>query len=181
MRIAEDDPHEESVELSLRKGIGTLMFERILRGKYDKWRRQIERGIPDGDTFFFHGLEESGLYLGWSTIDLVGEEDMSEYRSTAYLELALLGSVDLIARQIRREEIRSERYPTRIESEHRCKCPDCPSLTKTRDSLEESMATGEECDNQLLDEGILPDDLLLDISLDLYECIVDMSESWIHR
>lgn len=39
------------------------------------------------------------------------------------------------------------------------------------------MTTCEERDNQLLDEGILSDDVFLYISLDLYECVVDMSES----
>lgn len=43
------------------------------------------------------------------------------------------------------------------------------------------MTTREECDNQLLDESILTDDLFLDICLDLYECVVDMSESRVHR
>lgn len=121
MRVAEDYPHEESVKLSLREGIGTLVFEGILRGKHDKWRRQIESDIPDGDPFFFHGLKESGLYLGWSPIDLVGKEDIGEYRSLPEFELALLGPVYLIAREIGWEEIRSERYPTRIEPEYRCK------------------------------------------------------------
>ena len=108
MRIAEDDPHEESVELSLREWICTLMLQGILCREYDKWRRQIESSIPDGDSFFFHGLEEGRLYLGWSTIDLIGEENIGEYRSLPDLELALLGSVDLIAREIRWEEIRGE-------------------------------------------------------------------------
>lgn len=108
MRVTEYYPHEESVELSFREWICTLMFEGILRSEYHKWSGQVKSGIPDCDSFFFHCLEESGLYLGWSPIDLICEEDTREYRSLSDLELALLGSVDLIASEIGWEEIGGE-------------------------------------------------------------------------
>ena len=106
---------------------------------------------------------------------------MGEYRSLTYLELALFCPIDLVARQIRGEEIRGERYPTRIESEHSCKSPDSPSLAESRNSLEESVSSSKKRDNQLLDHRVLPDDIFLDISFDLSECIVDMCESRIHE
>ena len=43
------------------------------------------------------------------------------------------------------------------------------------------MSTREECDDELVDEGILTDDLLLDPALDGMESIVYVGECWIHR
>ena len=138
------------------------MFEGILRGEYDKRRRQIEGLITDGDFFLLHGFQEGRLDLRWSSVDLVGEEDMGEYRSLAYLEGSLPLAVDLTSCEVRWEEVRRERYPTRIEPEYACKSPDRLGLAKARDSLEECVSTREECDDEFLDEGILTDDLLLD-------------------
>ena len=43
------------------------------------------------------------------------------------------------------------------------------------------MSTCEECDDQLVDESILTDDLLLDPALDGMESIVDVGECWIQN
>lgn len=180
-RIAEDDPHEEPVELSLRERIGALVFERILCCEYDKRRWQIESLISDGDFFLFHSFEERRLHLGWSTVDLVRQEDMGEYRSLAYLKCSLRLSVYLTSREVGWQEIRSEGYTTRVESEYACKSPDRLGLPKTRNSLEECVSTREECNDEFLDESILTDDLLLDLRTDRDESIVDMGEGWVHR
>jgi hypothetical protein len=178
-RIAEDDTHEEAIELSLWEWIGSLVFERILCGEYDKRRRQIESLITDGDAFLFHGFEEGGLYLRWSTVDLVCEEDMGEYRSLADIKDSLRLPVYLTSCEVRWEQIRSERYTTRVETEYPCKSPDRLGLAESWNSLEECVSTREEGDDQFLDEGILTDDLALDICLDRLERIVDMSEGWV--
>jgi hypothetical protein len=104
---------------------------------------------------------------------------MGEYRPFADRELPLLLSVDLTAREIRWEEIRSEGYSARIETKYACEGTDRPSLAETRNSLEEGVSTREEGDDELLDESILSDDLLRYLRLDLMECIVDMGECWV--
>ncbi len=106
--IVENDLHQEPIELSLREGIGALMFERILCCEYDKRRWEIESLVAYGYFFLLHSFEEGRLYLRWSTVDLISEENMGEYGSFADCELAFLLSVYLIARQIRWQEIRRE-------------------------------------------------------------------------
>ena len=106
--IVENDPHEESVELCLWEWVGTLMFERVLRGKYNEWTRECKCLITDGDFFLLHGFEESGLYLGRSTIDLIGEEDIGKNWSLAYLEASLARTVYLTPCEIRWEEVGCE-------------------------------------------------------------------------
>jgi hypothetical protein len=180
-RIAEDDAHEEAIELSLWERVCTLVFERILRSEYNKRRRQIEGLVSDGDAFLLHGFEECGLYLGWCAVDLVSEEDMGEYRSLADFEGSLRLTIDLAPCEVRWQEIRGEGYSTRIETEYACKSPYSLRLAETRNSLEECMSTREECDDELLDEGILTDDLLLDLGFYLMERVVDMSECWVQN
>ena len=105
---------------------------------------------------------------------------MGEYRTFSDSELTLLLSVYLTPCEVGWQEIRREGYTTRIETEHACKSPYRLGLAKARNSLEECMSTREEGDDQLVDEGILPDDLALDICLDRLERVVDMGESWVH-
>ena len=155
------------------------MFEGILRREYDKGRGEYEGFSTYGDFFLFHGFEESRLYLGWSTIDLVSEEDAREYRALAHFECSLTLAIYLTSCEVGWQEIRSEGYTTRIEAEYACKSPDRPSLPKARNSLEECVSTREECNDEFLDESILTDDLLLDLRTDRDEGIVDMGESWI--
>jgi hypothetical protein len=119
------------------------------------------------------------LYLRWSTVDLVGEEDTREYRSLADLKYSLRLPVYLTSGEVGWEEIRSEGYTTRIETEYARKSANCASLAKTRNSLKECMSTREECDDKLVDESILTDYLLLDLRTDCDERVVDMSESWV--
>ena len=40
-----------------------------------------------------HGLQEGTLYLGWSSVDLVGEDEVGEDRPLLYLEVLVLLTV----------------------------------------------------------------------------------------
>lgn len=137
------------------------MFEGILCSEYNKGGREIKGLVSDGYFFFLHSLEESRLHFGWSTVDLVSEEDTCEYRSLAYLEVSFCLAIYLVPSQIRWEEIRSEAHSTRIESEYCGKYTNRFGFAKTRYSLEKSMSSGKECDNEPIDEIILSDDILL--------------------
>lgn len=181
VRIVEDYAHQEAVELSLRKWICTFVLQRILCSKYYKRWRKCECLIAYRNSFFFHSLEECGLYLGRSAIDLICEEYTCEYRSPTYFECSLPLTVYLTACEIRWEEIGGKRYATSIQSEHTCKSPNRLGLTDSRYSFEECMSSCEECDNELLDESILTDDISLNTWLDSVECIVDVGESWIQN
>lgn len=57
---------------------------------------------------FSHGFEEGGLYLRGSTVDLVCEEDVSEYWSLSFRESSLLLIVYLSTDEVHREEVRGE-------------------------------------------------------------------------
>jgi len=78
--------------------------------------------------------------------------------------------------EVRGEEIRGKGYTSSRESEHTSKSTNRLGLTEARNSLEECMSTCEECDDELLDESILTDDISLYLGLDSVKCIVDVGE-----
>lgn len=84
------------------------MFEGILGRDDKKWTLEWHRLISDRDLMFLHRFEESGLDLRGSTIDLICEEDMSEYRTLPLREGSLFLIVDLGSDEVHREEIGSE-------------------------------------------------------------------------
>ena len=84
------------------------MFEGILGRDDEKWTLEWHRLISDRDLMFLHCFEESGLDLRRSTIDLISEEDMSEYWTLSFREGSLFLIIDLGSDEIHREEVRGE-------------------------------------------------------------------------
>ena len=76
---------EEPIELRLRQRVGALELDRILRGKHDEGRGENTRLAEYRDLLFFHRFEHCRLGFRRGSVDLVGENDMSEDR--ALLEL----------------------------------------------------------------------------------------------
>ena len=57
---------------------------------------------------FFHGLQQSGLYLGRRPVDLVGQHDVGEDRPPMRSEVLRAGVVDLGADDVGRQQVRRE-------------------------------------------------------------------------
>src|SRR5437870_3347295 len=71
----------EAVELGLRQRVGAVGLDRILGREHDKGRRKLMGVFADGDLAFLHRLEQRGLHLGGRAVDLVGQEQVAEYRA----------------------------------------------------------------------------------------------------
>ena len=98
----------EAVELGFRQRIGAFLLKGILCRK-DK-ERKIEMKVIPGSRhhFLLHGLKKGSLRFGWSTIDLVGKDHVREYRAPVDDELAIGGTVDERADDVRRQQVGSE-------------------------------------------------------------------------
>ena len=90
LRISHHDLEHETVELGLRKRIGSLLLDRVLCGHHEEWLRKLECLVADGHLTFLHRLEKSRLYLCRRTVDLVGKDEISEDRTFLDLELLAL-------------------------------------------------------------------------------------------
>lgn len=178
--IVDQDLHEESIELSLRKRIGPLMFDRILGREDEESFRQFECRITDGDMFLFHSFEERRLDLRWSTIDLISEEYLSKNRSLPELEFPSICSIDLCSREVWGKEVRSEGNTLESITKNPCKCLDRESLPESWNSFDEYMPSGKERDDDTTDKMILTDDRPTDRIFDMEDRLANVSESRIH-
>jgi len=89
-RVPHDHAHEEAVDLRLRKRVGAFEVDRVLRRQDEEGERKLEAIAFDRDLTLLHGLEERGLRLRGSAVDLVREHDVREDRSGAEAERAVL-------------------------------------------------------------------------------------------
>ena len=80
---------EESVQLGLGEGIGTLVFDGVLRRDHHERRGKRTRLPIDADLVFFHCFKKSRLGLGRRAVDFVRKEKIREDRTGAEFEFAL--------------------------------------------------------------------------------------------
>ena len=97
-RIADADPQQEPVELRLGQRIRALVLDRVLRREDDERRLEQARLALDRHLPLLHRLEQRGLRLRRSSVDLVGEQEVREDRPGPKLEVAELLAVDRRAR-----------------------------------------------------------------------------------
>jgi hypothetical protein len=111
----------------------------------------------DGDTALLHGFEKSGLSLGGSAVDFVGEDEVGE--EGAGLEDEAATGVGLlehgIACDVAGEEIGSELDAFGIEPEGLRQAFDEFGFAEAWEAFEENVAAGEEAGEDVFDESVL--------------------------
>ena len=88
IRITDDQPHQEPIELTFRKRIGALEFEWVLRREHEEWRPEMMSPAVDRNLPFAHRFEQSRLRSRRGSIDLVRQYDLREDRARLKHELA---------------------------------------------------------------------------------------------
>jgi hypothetical protein len=107
-RIADEHLHHESVDLRLGERIGAVGLDRVL-GRHDQERlRDGERFAPDGHLPLLHDLQQRALHLRGRAVDLVGQQQVGEYRPEGHIELARRLVVDPCTDEVGRHQVRSE-------------------------------------------------------------------------
>src|SRR3546814_9397809 len=96
---------EETVELRLGQRRDALLFDRILRREHGEARTQRVRLAINRHMPFLHRLEQRGLRLRRSAVNLVGEQQLGEDRPLGQSEA-------------RRLEVEEDRKSTRLNSSH---------------------------------------------------------------
>ena len=93
-RITDDDFEHEPVHLRLRQRIGPFLINRVLGGEDQKRRRQGHGFTAQRHLPFLHGLEQRGLHLGRSAVDLVRQHEIGKDRAFGRVIFAVLRSID---------------------------------------------------------------------------------------
>ncbi len=138
------------------------MLDGILGGQHPESLRQGDRLVPDGDLTFLHGLEQCALDLGRRAVDFIGQEDAGHDRSGAYVERTGRGAVDLGPGQIGGEQVRGELNPAEGEVERLGQGTNGSRLGEAGNPLDQDVTSGEQGDDQPLQQRTLPDDLAFD-------------------
>src|SRR6266536_1111339 len=165
--IVHHDLHHEAVHLGLGQGIGTFRLDRVLGG-HDQERLGYPMGLPaDGDLLLLHRLQQRALYLGRGPVDLVGQQQVGEHRPEGDLELAAALVVDAGTDDVGRYQIRSELDPVELPADGTGERLDRQRLGQSRYPLDQDVPTGQEGDQQPLQQQVLAHDGLLDLVQDL--------------
>ena len=159
--IANDQLHEEPVELGLRERIRSFVLDGILGGQHPEGLGKDERLISDGDLPLLHGLEKGTLDLGRGPVDLVGQEYAGDNRAGTDVECACRRSVDLGSRQVGREKIGRELNAAKRQVQRLGKRPDGPRLGQTRYPFDQDVPAGQQGNDQSLEYRALADHQVL--------------------
>jgi hypothetical protein len=124
--------------------------------------RPVERIGPPrgGDVVLLHRLEQRRLRLGRRSVDFVGEDDLREDRpfDESQPARAFLLVEDLGAGDVRRHDVGRELDPLEVEIENLGERLDQEGLGQSRHPGDQAVPAGEERDQHLFDDVILPDD-----------------------
>ena len=152
----------EAVELGLGERVRALMLDRILGREDEKWWLEGECLGSHRYRQLLHGLQQRGLGLGRRPVDLVGQDHIGEYRAAHEPEHPASGLRILLehvgARDVGRHEIRSELNATEPEIERLGESRDQRGLGQAGNSHDKRVAAGQQGDQQLLDDLLLPHD-----------------------
>ena len=116
VRVADQQPHQEAIDLRLGQRVGARLLDRVLRGEHDERLGQRARLAVDRDLRLLHRLEQRALRLGRRAVDLVAEHDVGEDRPLAQLELARARRQHVGARDVGRQQVGRELDAPKVRS-----------------------------------------------------------------
>ena len=116
-----------------------------------------------------HDLEQGGLDLGRSPVDLVGQHDVGEYRPPFDVELLLGRAPDPGADDVGRDQVGRELDAGEVAAHHPGQGRDREGLGQAGHALDEAVAPGQQADEGPLDHPVLADDHPLDLEQGVLE------------
>ena len=112
----------------------------------------VHRHLPLG-----HRLQQAGLGLGRSPVDLIRQQDLVHHHPFPVFELSGFHIVDRYAGHIPRQRIRRKLYPAETAGRGLCQHPCQRSLSHTRHILQQHMPADHKAHQQILHHIFLTD------------------------
>ena len=153
--VSQADPHQEPVELVLREQVGALELVRVLgREHHERLLQCVDRAV-DGDLGLIHGLQQRRLGPGGRPVDLVGEEDVGEYRTFLQHELTRGAIVDRHPQHICRDHVRRELDAAEGAVDAASDRRREDGLADARHILDQDMPAGEQAADDAIDGDLV--------------------------
>ena len=167
LRVADQDPEQEAVELGLGEWVRPLVLDRVLGRDDDERARQRVPHPVDRDLTLLHRLEERRLDLRGSPVDLVGEDHVREDRPLAGTRALVVVGFSTMAPMMSDGSMSGrELDPLERELEALGEAPDEERLRDARDPLEQDVPLGDERDREQSDDLLVADHAAADGELE---------------
>ncbi len=144
-QVVDHDVEHEPVELGFGQRIGPFHLDRVLRGQDEERLAQRMRDARRRDLVFLHGLQQGGLGLGRSSVDLVGENHIGEDRpfDERHRPLVIGLLENLGARDVGRHQVGRELDPLELQVEELRERPDQQRFGQPRCAGDQAVSAGQ--------------------------------------
>lgn len=106
--VANAQSHKETIQLRLRQRVGTVVFERVLRGQHHERPAERVGAAVNGDLPLVHRFQQGGLGFRGGAVDFISEEKIGENRAGFELEFVGMRIEDTNAGNVGGEHIGGE-------------------------------------------------------------------------
>ncbi len=145
------------------------MLDRVLRGHDEERLLEPVDLAADGDRVLLHRLEHGRLGFGGGAVDLVGQDDLREDRAGLKLEdAAAVGQLhdDVGADDIGGHQVGRELDAVEVEVDRLGQGADEERLAQPGHAFQQGMTADEQAGQDAVDDLVVADDDLADLSLD---------------
>src|SRR5215213_8821993 len=177
--VAQQDLQLEAIELGLGQWIRSLILDRVLGRENGKDRRQLVSIAVDRDLAFFHRFQQRRLRFRRSAVDLVGQQDVREYRATPQSERRIRDVEDVRARDIGWHQVGRELDTTETGVDDSRQGFDRKCFRRAGHAFDERVSLGKQRDQDLFDRIVLSDDYLVQLSANVFDSGGDGLRHWL--
>ena len=143
----------------------------ILRSEHEERRIEFVGAALHRHATLLHGFEQRGLRLGRRAVDFVGQQHVGEHRAGHERETTMPGG-RVVLDDVGPGHVRRHQVGRELDAREACRSRARASvemssvLARPGHAHQQTVATGEERDQRLLDDGILSDDDLAQFARD---------------
>ena len=164
--VAQGKAHEETVQLGLRQGEGSLALHRVFRGDDQKGCLQGIGHATFGDLPLLHALQQRGLGPGSGAVDLIGQENVGKSGAGEEGKFPVFLVVDPHTDDVRGQQVRGELDPGEFAVQAGSQSLGKGGLAGAGHILQQHMTAGQKGAEDQPDLLLLADDHLVDVFLD---------------
>ena len=160
LRVGNFSLQHKTVDLCLRKWIGSLLLQWVLGCQYEEWLRQLVGVVANGNLTLLHSLQQGRLHLCRRTVNLIRQYEVCKYRALLYGEVLSLLRVDQCTHNVGRKQVGGKLNTREIGIDSLCQSSDSQRLRQARHTLQQNVSVGQESNQKCIDEVLLTNDNL---------------------